>query len=238
MNLQEEHIDLFDAYLQSSLSEKEVLKFDARLSYDVEFKKSFETYCQLEKGIKTHFRNEIKSDFKKIDKLLDEKSDTSHVRKLPKSKIIIAIGSAAAILLFLVYFNVSSADSYNELVSSYWETDNGIPVKMSSKGKYDEAMNAYKQNDWDNAEELLMQIDSDTANYYLGIINYNQKEYTSAIDYFNKVSVDSKFLSRTKFRLALILLIENPEKGKQQLQEISASASLYSKQARAVLNKM
>jgi len=77
MNISEEHIDLFAAYLQDTLSEKEVLEFDARLTYDSEFKNSFDTYQQIEKGIKQHYRNEVKLNFQKIDQELDRKQSAN-----------------------------------------------------------------------------------------------------------------------------------------------------------------
>jgi len=239
MNIPEEHIDLFEAYLRNTLSEKEVLEFDARLVYDSEFAKSFSDYQQIEKGINQHFRNKLKQNFQKIDEELDSKRSLSKVKPVrQKNKLVIMFSIAAAAVLILFVLNLSSSNPYEYLVAQNWPQEEGLPVKMSTKGKYDDAMNAYKLKEWDKAEELLSELDSDTANYFLGVVNYHQQEFENALDYFEKVAESSVFIKESDFRLALILLIEEPKKGKKKLLEISKSNSAFSEQAKMILKKL
>ena len=239
MNISEKHIDIIEAYLQNTLSEKEVLEFDARLVYDSEFAKSFSDYQQVEKGINQHFRNKLKQNFQKIDEELDCKPLLSKVKPVrKKNKLVIMFSIAAAAVLILFVLNLSSSNPYEELVAQNWPQEEGLPVKMSNKGKYDDAMNAYKLKEWDKAEKLLIEFDSDTANYYLGVVNYHQQELENAVDYFEKVAEISVFIEESEYRMALILLIEESEKGKKKLLEISKSNSIFSEQAKMILKKL
>lgn len=238
MNVSEEHIALFEAYLQASLSEKEVLEFDARLSYDSEFKESFDTYRYVEKGVKQHFRNEVKLNFQKIDNELDnKKSAKDSFKKNPTIKWLILSGAVAASILFMIFINYGTGNSpHEELVVQYWPIEVGLPVKMSTKGKYDDAINAYKLEKWIKAEMLFEQIDSDTSDYFIGIINYEQKEFSNAITSFESIPQNSTWYEESQFRLALIYLhIEQESKSKSILKHISKSNSLFKIEAEILL---
>jgi hypothetical protein len=51
---------------------------------------------------------------------------------------------------------------------------------MSTKGTYDDAMNAYKLGDLEMASSLLKKIPSDTSNYFQGIIAFKLNDYSAA----------------------------------------------------------
>lgn len=240
MRISEENIDLFEAYLSDSLSEKEVLEFEARLSYDSDFREQFENYRQIESGIKQHYRNQIKSKFNE----LDEKLDNRNINKTQSLKWWVISGAAAIIIMLIsiVYLNQCNA-SFEEdnltLAKEYWPYDEGLPVKMSVKGKFDNAMNAFKLENWEQAELLLLKIDSDTSDYFLGIINYQQKEYQQSKSYFKKVTNGSIYFHEAQFRLALVSILTNDiGSSKVVLRKLIEKDNEYNEQAKKLLSEL
>lgn len=235
MRISEENIDLFEAYLNSSMTEREVLNFEARLVYDNEFSEEFETYKQLEIGIQQHFRNELKSKFSEIDEKLDKKS----LQQNNWRKVIVWSSSIAAILLIGIFIYRASTPNYNQLAQEYWPYEAGLPVKMSTKGKYDDAMNAFKQENWSEAENLFKQIKSDTADYFLGVISYEKKEYRQASNYFKGIKNGSSYYDEAQFRLALTTILSgNINTGKQLLKAQIEHNTQFKEQANTLLQKL
>ena len=172
-----QNIALFEAFTEGIMSEDELNRFEARLIYESEFKMEYEKYLVVEKGIKQHYRTSLKSKFQEIDNQLDSKSLNKNSK--PKSFFIWSSSVAAAIVIGVLLFNhfstIANQDNTSiNLVANYWPHEEGLPVKMSSKGTYDDAMNSFKVGEWDKAEKTFSKIASDTANYFLGIISYEQ----------------------------------------------------------------
>jgi hypothetical protein len=206
------HIEIFERHRNGDLTETEIREFDARLVYDSEFKEAFEAYKDLEFGIKTHFRNELKRKLKEYDDKIDaSKSNKSSIKKL----VIYSIAIAATLIIGVSLFQHFSADSKVILAKQYWPKERGIPVKMSNKGKYDDAMNAFKLGEFDKANELLQRIPSDTSDYFLGVIAYQQSNNSKAKVHFGQINKNSTYYQLAQFRLGLILLAE----GNQTLAE-------------------
>jgi len=199
------HIELFERYRNGELSESELTEFEARLAYDSEFKNEFYTYEQLELGIKTHFRNDLKLKLKDFD----QKMDKPTFKKTPIKKLAIWSSSiAASILIGVMLLQYFLTDSTVQLAEQYWPEERGLPVKMSSKGKYDDAMNAYKLREYDKANELLRKISTDTSDYFLAVIAYEQNNNTRAKVHFGQINKNSSYYHTAQFRLGLILLAE------------------------------
>lgn len=235
MRISEENIDLFETYLGHSMTEKEVLDFEARLVYDNEFSEEFEAYKQLETGVQQHFRNELKSKFSEIDEELDKQP----LQQNNWRKVIVWSSSIAAIFLIGIFIYRSSNPNYNQLAQEYWPYEAGLPVKMSNKGKYDDAMNAFKQENWNEAENLLKQIKSDTADYFLGVISYEKKDYQQAINYFRRIEHNSSYYQEAQFRLSLTTILSgNIKTGKQLLQAQIEQNTNFKEQANILLQKL
>jgi hypothetical protein len=200
------HMDFFEKYLDGVLTENERLDFEARLSYDVEFKNEFENYQLVEDGIRKHFRNEMKSKFSEIDNVLDNQHTErqNSTRKLLYWTSAVAASIFIGIMLFQ-HFSVSE----NELIAKqYWPEEPGLPVKMSTKGTYDDAMNAYKLGDLEMASSLLKKIPSDTSNYFQGIIAFKLNDYSAAKGFLLQIEESSLYFNNAQFRLGLIILSE------------------------------
>ncbi len=200
----DQHIELFENYLSGELSDQEVLDFDARLAYDSAFKEAFNRYQAIEIAIKMHYRNELKSKFEVVDRAMDQSLERKQRSKnqLPYYTTIAAV-MVLAIFVFLRYQSPSS----KELVAQYWPEESGLPVKMSAKGKYDDAMNAYKLGEYAKSEKILRQMTSDTANYFLGVIAYAQGDFRNSATCFKRVDCISSYYNEAQFRLALVYLL-------------------------------
>lgn len=215
--IEKENIELFEGYLQGVLSESEKNQFEARLIYDQDFANSFEEFKELETGIKSHFRAEMKTKLSEIDSQLDQKPSKGKVIKL----VTWTSSVAAAILIGL--FIIQHFGNFNkiELEKEYWPIEPGLPVKMSTKGKYDDAMNAYKMKDFDLAAKLFGQIDSDTADYFLGLSFYELNELEKAIISFERIEMGSNYFETSQLCLAIILLTDNNEEDALKILENS-----------------
>lgn len=205
MNVPEKYIDLFEAYGRGELAEMEVRDFEARLSYDEDFKEAYNHFQQIESGIHEHYRNELRQSLKALDEELDKQSSgSSKIRRLAWSG-----ASVAAVLLIglFVYYQSESSNNYVELAERHWPVEEGLPVKMSAKGRYDDAMNAFKTENWQAAEsELIELLPSDTAAYFLGIVSFERGNYSAAVKHFKTVTTGSKWAVESDFRLALAYL--------------------------------
>jgi hypothetical protein len=60
---------------------------------------------------------------------------------------------------------------------------------MAEKVVHDAAMNAFKKEKWGEVENFLLKINSDTAHYYLGVINNKQHDYKRSIECFLKLKL-------------------------------------------------
>lgn len=199
------HIELFERYRNGDLSEGELREFEARLAYDSEFSESLEQYEAIETGIRTHFRNELKTKLQEVDKAMDNPKEKMNTAK---RFVIWSTSVAASILIGVLLFQHFSSNKHVELAQQYWPAEPGLPVKMSSKGKYDDAMNAYKLGQFDKANSLLNKISSDTSYYFQGVIAFEQKDNAKAKGFFTQIDKNSIHHNTAQFRLGLISLSE------------------------------
>ncbi len=230
-----EHIELFKAYHLKTMTDKEILAFEARLSYDKEFKHEYSRFQKLEEGIRQHYRSELKSKFNEIDKELENEivsTPKSNIRKL----YWVTSAVAASLIIGIFLFNFYKSESkYTSLAQQYWPVEEGLPVKMSTKGIYDDAMNAYKQEQWQVAENLLVAINSDTASYFLGVINYQQKEFDKSVQCFIQVPETSVWYEQSKYRLALAYLSQNKDDTAKKILKSLSETSPFKKDAELLL---
>lgn len=199
------HIEIFERYRNGDLSVGELREFEARLVYDAEFKESFEQYETIEAGIRTHFRNELKSKLQEVDKGMDNPKEKNNTAK---RFVIWSTSVAASILIGVFLFQHFSSNEHVVLAQQYWPSEPGLPVKMSSKGKYDDAMNAYKLGEFEKASSLLNKIPSDTSHYFQGVIAFEQKDNAKAKGFFNQIEKSSIYHNTAQYRLGLISLSE------------------------------
>jgi len=236
MGVQEENIDLFEAYLMNRLSKEDCLKFEAKLVYDSDYRLQFDNYKDIGKGIKEHFRTSAKSKFIKVDQELDSKKQSSQGYR----KRYYWIGAVAALLVIGIFIvNYSSSQNFEKVSLSYLPHEEGLPVLMGNRGVYDEAMNNYKLKNWDKALSCLDDIQSDTSSYYQGIIFYKLKKYNQSIIEFKQINEESVYHRSAQFRLALAYLAsEDVKSSNLMLEELAQINSSYSKEVLNLINEL
>ena len=235
MPVSEEHIDLFERYSHQQLSEKVVLGFDSRLVYDEDFSLQFEQYKQIEQGIRNHYRNEMKQRFLSIEEEMDH---MPHEKYLLKKKWIVYFAAASLVLLTFTIYISSQRSELSQLAFNYWPEEPGLPVKMSSKGKYDDAMNAYKLGDYETAERILRTFHTDTSYYFLGIISFENEKTQLSTDFFTRVNTSSFFYNKAQFRVGLIYLKANKRtEAYKILRKQIADSTEFSEVSKEILKK-
>lgn len=228
------YLELFEKYRNGELGDSELRDFDARLAFDSEFNKEFEQYKSLEQDIKRHFKISLKAELKE----LDQSMGAPQKAKNNNLKVIVIFAAVAAVIAILFLVVNSYSKDYSQLAMKHWPYEEGLPVKMSASGKYDEVMNAFKLEEWDKAENLLLNLNSDTADYFLGMVSYEQKKFPKAINYFEKITKNSVFWHESQFRSSLLLLQESPDLGKGKLKEIAKSNSTFKNEAATILKEL
>lgn len=233
MSLSEENIVLFEAYFQGQLSEQEQIEFNSRLKNDQVFAAAFEEYTAVENSLKQVYRNEMKQRLMAIDKELDEPEEKSK----PVKMLWLTSAVAASILIGLFAVAIFSDSNHTRLAEKYWPVEEGLPVRMSTKNPYDEAMNAYKLAQWDEAAQLLLELPAnDTTHYFSGIVAFKQNDYPQAIRFLEQIPQTSKWYYQSQFQLALSHLANgNEEEARLLLQHIAGSGSPFKYEAKAVL---
>jgi TolA-binding protein len=197
-----------------------------------DFRNAFEEYQRVEDGIRNHFRNELKSKLQEVDKAMDETPKKHSIVRL----IAWTSSVAAAIVIGVFIFQHFAKPNHIELAQNYWPHEEGLPVKMSDASQYDEAMNAFKLENWDKAESLLTAIDSDTSAYFLREIAYRKGDLSSAITNFSNVKNSSVYFHKAQFRLALLFLnSRDTSKAKEILIFLVDEKSLFADEAKEIL---
>lgn len=235
MTEEERDIILFERYRNGDLSDSERMEFDARLSYDAEFNQSFTLYHSVEDGIKTHYRNELKLKLQEVDK----KMDVAPQKSTTLRKVMWSSSVAAAILIGVFVFQHFSTPKNVAIAQQYWPHEEGLPVKMSTKGTYDDAMNAYKLGEFDKAYTLLEPMDSDTSSYFLGVISYENQDFKKAAQYFWQVKNNSTYYKEAQFRLALVSMINGDlDLTKLILQALIDHQTEFAESSKEILEKI
>jgi TolA-binding protein len=230
------HIELFERYRNGDLSNSEFKEFEARLVYDSEFKGDYDHYEALEEGIKAHFRNKLKSKLQEMDKMMD---NSAIKRSHPKRILIWSSAVAACLLIGVLVLQRFSSNKYELIEEEYWTEEAGLPVKMSSKGKYDDAMNAYKLGEYEKANFLLEKTASDTSTYFQGVIAYKLNDYKASKGFFKQIRKTSLYFHNAQFRLGLILLSEGDLSSAKRIFEMQkVENNLFVKEANEILKKI
>lgn len=239
MEVNERNIEVFDAYLRGGMTAQEAADFKNRLAQNPDFSVEFEAYKQLVSGMNEHFRSELKQELKAVDAEMD--LETSKEEPSGRSTLIwLSAGVAASLLIGLFAYSFFGPSDSVKLAEQYWPVEEGLPVKMSTKSPYDEAMNAFKLEQWPEAERHLNALpESDTTAYFLGNVYFKQAQFNEAASAFQSVSAAAHWHAEAQFRLALTYLAqEQTAEAKTLLQKIADADTPFSADATAVLEEI
>ena len=211
------NIELIENYFEGKLSDADKTAFETRLIIDSDFKEEAELYKNIVAGIKENGAANLKAKLKLVD---DELDNEPVIIKLEtkKTSLVKYLAIAASVILVIslsVYWNLSDKSNLPELAIAYYEKEKGLPNEMSvSENQLSDAMASYKNNDYvivkSKLNELLKQNNSnDTLRYFLGITNFELKDYSAALVSFTLINNESVYYEKAQYRLVLIELLAN-----------------------------
>ena len=214
-----EDIELIENYHEGRLNEEEKSSFEARLLNDSNLKLEFDIYKNIVTGIKEIGNKTLKENLISLDKEFDAETKTIELKNVKASyfktfSIAASVLIIAGLSVFYIYFNNSN---YPELATKYYEQETGLPVEMGiNKNRWDDVMNDYKTGNYTEAKSKLKKIvninKNDTASYFLGVVNYELKNYGEAINSFSNVKLPSFYFEKSNYRLVLTYLKTNEKK--------------------------
>lgn len=164
-------------------------------------------------------------EFKQVLQKLHTKRKT---RQMVAAVLFPLVGLSA-----LLYIMLSSPSETDRLYNKYAEIEIGLPTLMdsSSKKDFDEAMAAFKDEDYVEAKEAFERLNkegpfSNTLQYFLACSEMELGNFKEAISYFNKISETSDFKEKADFRLVLSeIKVNELAKAKILLDKIAANKS-------------
>jgi hypothetical protein len=216
----EEYISLFEAYHEGELFGQTLSDFEARLSYDAEFKSAYNRFLELKNGIRRHFNRELlKRKLEMQDEIFDHKNN--HRSTFRKRIVISIVSLAAGVALFFGVF--LDKTNQNKGVSDYWPYEEGLPVQMGDSNVYNSAMNSFKMEQWEQSYAQFSRFKSDTAVYFASLCKYHLQNLKAASELLVKIPEKSVFFMDATIRIALIKLQQGEKsEAKRILELISA----------------
>ncbi|MEM7106736.1 MAG: hypothetical protein AAF519_00825 [Bacteroidota bacterium] len=234
--MENKEIELFDAYLNTRLSQREKTAFEQNLNSDTKFQERFEEYKLLVAGIELSGANSLKQ------KLTShELSYAKHVGKRP------LYYKVAASLIFLVaasflvnYF--LSQKSYEELYGDYYSPYPNIvdPVDRSQQNADKSPFQLYEEQKYQDAITIFNQANTtDEQRFYLSQSYLALGQFNEALAEATSISQDSRFYSPSQWYIALIhLSVQDTVALQEQLKVIISKGGDYSKRANELMENL
>jgi hypothetical protein len=194
-----EHIERIEAYLNGDAAERAA--FERDLESDQALARAFAGYCGLETALREVHTDQLRSALKSVEARLAPVNGNGRSVKL---KWLWPLAVAAGVALLVGVFLGMDDDLDRAL--ALWEPEPGLPVRMNTSSAWNPAMNAYKQQQYDDALTLLAPFTSDTADYFRGVIAFEQKRYADAAEQFKLIPSSSAWSREACFREIIALL--------------------------------
>ena len=224
-HISQEEFERIEAYLNGSLSEVDLSKFEEQLKNEEGFASKVEDIKTVLMGIETQSLKAQLDSFH--EDILQESNLTSDSNSKVRTLNWKPLAIAAALIIAAGSFWFLKGDSNEGLYVQYFSPDPGLPTTMGDNDNYEfyNAMVAYKQGHYDDAlktwkSQLTTKTKNDTLNYFIGSALMASKQESEALPYLLEVSQQkqSTFKSEAFFYLGLSYLKSGDlEKAKQYL---------------------
>ncbi|MEM6523122.1 MAG: hypothetical protein AAGF85_10155 [Bacteroidota bacterium] len=228
--MENQEIELFDAYINNRLSQTEKAAFEQNRNADIEFQQRFEEYKLLVSGIELSAASLLK------EKLTShESSFTKQVSKRPLYYKI----AAGLVFLVAASFLVNqfiSQKSYEELYSDYYSPYPNIidPLNRSEENVNQSPFQLYEAQQYQEVIEIFGQVSrTDAQRFYLSQSYMALGQFNRALNEANSISEDSRFYAPSRWYIALIQLNKQDTAAlRKQLEIIISSNGDYTERAR------
>lgn len=197
--------NLISRYLDNELDEGGKRAFEQRLEEEEDLRKEFEFQRDLKESL---MEDEVMQLRDKLTQITSEKGafQSFSVRRgllYAAAAAVFAIVSVGAWLYVNQLFK-SPEELYTEYYSAYeniYSIRSGEDIDEEDYSLTENAMTAYKQKDWEQAEKyfgLLLERESNDVfvNFYAGIVYLEQQKVQEAIKMFETVTDDKENLFR------------------------------------------
>ena len=240
-----DNLEEIERYCENKMSAQEKADFERRLLLEPDLQEELELYKNVIAGIKNSGKEEeLRQQLKKLDKQMDANASVPEQVKKSRKFIYYSVAASLALIIGISYMLICHPN--NNTITKFEEKDIGMPVLMgnSSNVEFSKGMNFYKQAQYDSAlfifTKLASVAQSDTLQYYTGVIQYEKGDYIHATNYFQDV-IDhfplGIFFNKARYRLGLSLWHKNKcDEAKKIFKGIAAdNNSPYADKAKEIL---
>jgi hypothetical protein len=206
-----ENMEIMERYHEGKMSPEELASFEVRLLTDSNLKEEFDLYKNIVEVIRKKGEENFREKLRNADLELGNPKKINLGKKKNLQPLAIAASLVFLIAISIVWM-LLGRNSLPDLADKYYEREKGLAVEMSmSNGKMNDVMSNYNSGNYPlmtNQINELLKTDSknDTLNYFLGVANYETKNYASALSRFEIVPAQSAYFQRAQFRMVLTYL--------------------------------
>lgn len=240
--------ELMDGYLQKTLSKEEKKVFAKAVDQDAEFNREFQELKEIQEGVKSHSKKEIKSFLMEIENDLNADESTLNNTNMKK---MISVAASLVLIAAISFFALTkdktpSLDKIYAEHYTHYENLNGQVRGASSdlSSLSDQAFNAYDMGNYNLAAasfaELVKSDKSATNYFYMGMSNLESKNYEAAIHNLNTtVNNFEAFKKQATWYLSLAHLANGDEDAALSgLVGLTQEESIYKEKAETILKEM
>ena len=218
------HIERIEAFIHAGNDPAARAAFQTELDNDPALAASYVAYCDLEAALREQNTTKLRTTLAQLEQKLPPVALEAKNLRLRRT-IAFAV---AACVAFVVGFFWGMDDHRNEAIA-LWEPEPGLPVLMNSGSTWNPIMNAYKQARYDEAQQLLAPLRSDTAMYFKGVIAFEREAYADAALAFGQIDKKSTWYSEAVVREIIALIAaDRIAEARVALDEAAASHQLTS----------
>lgn len=226
---QEEEFHYIEDYLLGNLERDAKQDFEQRIMNDPEFAQQVAHYKSIIEGVKDAQMDELQHKMQEWDAEMDnDQTKTRSIFRIDKTYF----RAAAALILLavpLTIWIVTSSTSNQQLFRDYFQPYTDVVSNRSDENLMNEAIEAYNQEDFQNAivllkEQLQKDPESSFASLYLAESLLATNQPAQARDLYLQLKNSELFKDLADWRLALIYLqMEEEELLEDQLEQIIKS---------------
>ena len=261
-------LEYIEAYFEKGLDEAGIRQFEQQCEQDEDFARDVALYITTRAAMKQALTEQKREQWRQLGDeslvhpqvfaetppatLTGQAKDTMTASPAPVRKMAVRrwwpYAVAASVLLFAaIYFSGTERSLRKQIASNIEEELQPPSPKMGPSDTMELGKTAYKNAEYDRALQLygaVLEADStqDQALLGKGRTFLAQKNYDSALYYFDKLSVLKLHSNSGPYDAALTLLERNRqgdrEKAKQLLQKVVADSLEGNKQAQGLLKLM
>ncbi len=208
------YIEEIENYHEGKMEASERLLFENQLASNKQLQEEYDLYIKLVNSLKNS-ENEIRKEFNRIDAALDKKLIPTKIIDIKKGnyKWIYLAASVILIAALAYMFNLKT-NSLPSLAEQYAIEEPGLPVLMSNETNtiFNNAMSAYKMQQYDKAATLIEKLSANSSNdtllYFAGVFHEMNNEYNISENYYTSVInfSSSTYYYKSTMRLSLLYL--------------------------------